>query len=224
VPRAFDDPVDQRPEAEDRQHRTGPVERRLLGVAGGRQQHAAGDEGHDDHRHVDQEHRAPPEVLEQQPGGDRADGGAAAGDAGPHRDRLGALVGGEHVGEDRQGRGHHERSGEAHQGACPDDLGGRPGDGGEEGAGQEEAEAGLERALAAEPVADGAGGEEHPGEHQRVGVDHPLEVGGGGTEVAGEGGDGRVQRRVADDDDHQARAEHGQDPPPVGEHGLRDGG
>ena len=53
------------------------------------------------------------------------------------------------------------------------------------GAGEEQDEAGLQGALAAEAVAEGAGGEQHPGEHEGVGVDHPLEVGGGGVEVRG---------------------------------------
>ena len=42
-------------------------------------------------------------------------------------------------------------------------------------AGQEEHEAELQGALAAEAVAEGAGGEQQPGEDQRVGVDHPLQ-------------------------------------------------
>ena len=81
---------------------------------------------------------------------------------------------------------------------------------------QEEDQADLQRALAPEAVAEGAGGEEHPGEHQGVGVDHPLEVGGGGVEVGGQGGHGHVEGGVADDDDHQARAEHGEDRLPAG--------
>ena len=35
-------------------------------------------------------------------------------------------------------------------------------------------EAGLQRALAPEAVADGSGGQQHAGEHEAVGVDHPL--------------------------------------------------
>ena len=34
----------------------------------------------------------------------------------------------------------------------------------------------LERALAAEPVADRAGGEQQAREHERVGGDHPLQL------------------------------------------------
>ena len=87
------------------------------------------------------------------------------------------------------------------------------GDGGHGGADQEEAQAGLQGALAAEAVADGAGGEEQAGEHQGVGVDHPLERAGGGVELPGQRGQGHVQAGVADDDDQQARAQHGEDRP-----------
>ena len=41
----------------------------------------------------------------------------------------------------------------------------------------EDDEAGLQRALAAEAVAEGGGGEQQPGEHEAVGVDDPLDVG-----------------------------------------------
>ena len=44
-----------------------------------------------------------------QPLSDRADRARGAGDAGPDRDRLGPLVRGEHVHEDRQRRRHDER-------------------------------------------------------------------------------------------------------------------
>ena len=97
---------------------------------------------------------------------------------------------------------------------------------------EEQHEPGLERSLAAVAVADRAGGEQQAGEHQRVGVDHPLQRAGGGIELAGQGRDGDVQARVADDDDHQAHAEHGQDGPATLEDGrvdpwfgsVRDGG
>ena len=44
-------------------------------------------------RHVDEEDRAPPEVLEQQAAAERADGDAEAGDAGPDADGLRPLAG-----------------------------------------------------------------------------------------------------------------------------------
>ena len=50
-------------------------------------EHEAGD--HD--RHVDDEHRAPPEVLEQDAAGDRAEADAERRHAGPHADGLAPL-------------------------------------------------------------------------------------------------------------------------------------
>ena len=117
---------------------------------------------------------------------------------------LGRSCGGEHVGEDRQRRRHDERRRHAHDRPGADDHDRRVGHRREHGADEEQQEAGLEGALAAEPVADGAGGEQQAGEDERVGVDHPLQRAGGGVELTGQGGEGHVEAGVADDDDHQA--------------------
>jgi hypothetical protein len=72
--------LDQRPherrEADDRQGGAPDVEAGLRRVPGLRQQHPPGDECEDDERDVDEQHRAPPEVLEQPAAGDRPDGDA----------------------------------------------------------------------------------------------------------------------------------------------------
>ena len=88
----------------------------------------------------------------------------------------------------------------------------------EQRAGEEHREAGLQRALAAVPVADRAGGQQQAGEHQAVGIDHPLLGGDRRVELAGQRGQGHVERGVADDDDHQAGAQHRQDLPATLEH------
>ena len=119
VVRALDDGVDERAEPDDRQHRADRVERRCRGVLRLRHEDPPGDEGDGDDRQVDEEHRAPPEVLEQQAGRDRSERRAGPGDAGPQGDRLGPLPGREHVGQDRQRRRHDERRADAHD---------RPGD------------------------------------------------------------------------------------------------
>lgn len=46
---------------------------------------------------------AEPEVLEQEPAEDRAEGGAGTGETGPDGDGLGPLLGREDVGDDREG-------------------------------------------------------------------------------------------------------------------------
>ncbi len=83
----------------------------------------------------------------------------------------------------------------------------------ERGADEEQQEAELQRALAAETVAQRAGREEEPGEDEGVDGDDPLELRLGCVQLARERGDGDVQARVADEDDQQAQTEHGQRPP-----------
>ncbi len=80
------------------------------------------DEGDRAHGHVDEEHRAPSEVLDEQSADHGADGDADAGHPCPHADRAGALGGiAEGVGQDRQGRREDERAADAHEGAGGDE-------------------------------------------------------------------------------------------------------
>ena len=97
-------------------------------------------------------------------------------DAGPDGDRLGPLLGPEDVDQDRQRRRHDERGGGPHQGAAGDQLPHRSRGGRERRPDEEPDQAELQRALAAEAVADRAGGEQQAGEHERVGRDDPLEL------------------------------------------------
>ena len=137
--------------------------------------------------HVHEEHRAPPEVLEQEAADHRAERDADAGDARPRCRWPGARSRGSGntlvridsvagmisappmpmkarvtiscVGASR-------RSAEATE---PTPKMTRPM---------------LQRALAPEAVAEAAGGEQQAGEHERVGVDDPLQLAVGGVEVA----------------------------------------
>ena len=86
-----------------------------------RDQEEAGDQRDHDDEHVDEEDRAPPEVLEQQAADDAADRDADPGETGPDRDRPRPLVRREHVRQDRQRRRHHERGADAHDRAGADD-------------------------------------------------------------------------------------------------------
>src|SRR5581483_4665668 len=100
---------------------------------------AAGDQGYADDRQVDQEDRAPAEVREQPAARDRADRHTEAADRGPQTDRLRALaVVGEYRAEDRQRGRHDERAADAHDHAGGDQLGGRGGERGGQGAGRED--------------------------------------------------------------------------------------
>ena len=74
-------------------------------------------------------------------------------------------------------------------------------------------EAELQRALAAEAVAERAGREQQAGEHERVDGDDPLQLRLGGVQLARQRGDRDVEARVADEDDQQAQAQDGEGPP-----------
>ena len=161
---ALDDGVDERAQPDDRQQRTDGVERSRLPVLRLRHEHGPGAKCEHDDGQVDEEDRPPPVVLEQQPGGERADRRAGPRDARPDGDRLGPLAGREDVGEDRQGRRHDERRADAHDRPGRDHLAGGVGERAEQRAEPEHDEAELEGALAAEPVTEGAGGEEEAGE------------------------------------------------------------
>ena len=67
---------------------TAPTGSSLRGgrVLRGRDEEDAGDQAEDHDRDVHEEHRAPVEVLEQEAAGERAEGGAEPGDAGPDAD------------------------------------------------------------------------------------------------------------------------------------------
>ena len=78
--------------------------------------------------HVDHQHRAPPEVLEQPAAGHRAEGHGDAGGGGPHGDRRRPLLGdGEDVDEDRQRGGEHQGGADAHRRPPADQLAGAVG-------------------------------------------------------------------------------------------------
>ena len=128
----------------------------------GRAAGAARRQGDDDDGHVDEEHRAPPEVAQQEAAEARADGGAEPGDAGPDGDGLGPLLRREHVGEDRQRGRHDEGAAEAHHRAAGDHGRGAVGEGGDGEPAEEDQEAELEGALAAEAVAEAPAGEQQP--------------------------------------------------------------
>ena len=98
------------------------VERRLVRVARRRHQPRAEADGPEHERHVDQEHRAPPEVGEERAADQRPEAATGAGEARPDGDRLGAFVRREDVDQDRQRRRHDERRADAHHATADDQL------------------------------------------------------------------------------------------------------
>jgi hypothetical protein len=130
---------------------------------------------------------------------------ADRGRAGPDADRLGALLAREDVGDDRQRRRHDQRPADAHDGADRDELGGGLDEEDGEAREAEERDAGLQRALAAEAVAEGPEREQQAGEGDEVGVDHPLQRRAGGAEVLLQRRERDVEDGVVEPDDHEAQ-------------------
>ena len=98
----------------DEVERTGP---RVTALG---HQDMTGDQRGGDDRHVEPEHRAPGEPLEQQAADERAEADADAGDRRPDPDRLAALLAREDVDDHRQRRRHDHRAADAHHGAQHD--------------------------------------------------------------------------------------------------------
>ena len=86
------DPEDERPDQDDREDAAEVVHRlgRLVHVRGHELERH--DEGDADERQRHEEHRAPPELLEQRAGDERAERRDAAAERRPERDRLGARL------------------------------------------------------------------------------------------------------------------------------------
>jgi hypothetical protein len=129
-------------------------------IPGRGQQPLAGQQGDRHDRHVHQEHRSPPEMLQQPPAGDRAESDREARDRSPDTDGLGPLCRhSEHVDEDGQCGREDQRRTDAHSGPGGDELAGVAGECGQDGGPGEDHETRLERPLAPETVAQAAGGE-----------------------------------------------------------------
>jgi hypothetical protein len=97
-------------------------------------------------------------VVEQQPADDRPERDPGAARGGPEADRALPLVAvGERVGDDRQRRGHDQRSADAHARARRRQHPHRAGECRPRRAGRERDQAGEEGPLAPDPVGETAG-------------------------------------------------------------------
>lgn len=172
--------------------------------------------GEGDDGHVDEEDRAPPEVLQEEAADGGPGGGADDGHRAPHTDRgvaLDLVVEGQ--ADERQGRGHHDGGPHAQQGAGEDERpdGGRQG--GREGGQAEDAQAEDVHPPVADPVAQGARAQQQAREDEGVGVDDPQLLGLGGMQLLAEPGQGRVEDGVVQADHEQAQGDDGEEAPPL---------
>src|SRR5690606_16487854 len=201
------DRVDHGDHADQGQQDAGQVPGAGVRGAGLGEQPGADEDQDGHHGQVDQEDRAPPEVLEQEPAHDRSDGGAGGGGRAPDADgetAFARVV--EEVADQREGGRHEGRSGDAEQGPRDDQHLGAGGVGVEHGDGAERGGAHEEDPLASDAVAEAAHGDEQTGDDERVDVPDPEQLAAGGREVladvgGGEAEDGRVDR-------HQQHGEH----------------
>ena len=123
----------------------------------------------------------------------------------PDADRLAALLAREDVRDDRQGRGHDQRPADAHHGTNEDELvGGLDEEDAEAGAAEQQ-QTGLQRALAAEAVAERAHRQQQAGEDEQVRVDDPLQRRAGRAELLLQRGQRDVEDGVVEPDDQQAQ-------------------
>ena len=186
------------------------------GVLRRRQEEVAGDEGDDHDRDVDQEDRAPPEVLEQEAAEQRAEGDADA-DATPAQmpmararsfgsvktlvriDSVAGMISAAPMPMNARvamsGGGRRRRRPTASE---PTPKMARPM---------------LSAPLRPKRSPRLPDGEEQAGEHERVAVDDPLQLAGRGVEVLDERGQGHVEDGVVEADDQQAEAQHAERPP-----------
>ena len=142
---------------------------------------------------------------------------ADAGERGPHRDRLRPLVEREAVHDDRQRRRHDEGGADAHRRASGDELAGVVRCAGDEAGEAEHDEPELQRALAAEAVAEGAGRQEHArrtrGRRRRRSTAAPCRDAPSSSWMRRQGD---VQRADRHHDHHEADAQRAEDPATAG--------
>ena len=162
-----------------------------------------------EHRHGEQEHGSPREVLEQDAADERAEGAAGREARRPDRDGEATLLAvGEDGAQQRQRRRHEHGAEEPERRAGGDEGLGR---GRERGDDRDHGEAGRadqQHATSAEAVARAAHPDEEAGEHERVGVDDPELLGGRRREVARDRGQREAQHGVVDRDEQHRQHEH----------------
>ncbi len=181
-------------------------------------------DGHD--RQVDQEDRTPPEVLQQHPADDRADGRARGGHGAPDADGEAAFARVvEEVADEGEGGRHQGGTGDAEQ---------RPGRDHHRGAGRIGVEHGdraerhgpaEEQLLASDAVAEAAHGDQEAGDDEGVDVADPQQLGAGRPQVLTEERGGQAEDGGVDGDEQHGQDEDGEgDPPPRGPRLVRRGG
>jgi hypothetical protein len=181
------------------------------------QQEQPADQQHRHHRHVDQEHRTPPEVFEQNATHEGSQCRASRKRRRPHADGQAAFPRvGEDAADQRQGGGRERRPRDAEQGAGADEHLGRGCVGGQGGHGRETRCAGEQELAVTDPVAEAAHGDQQAGQDEGVDVADPEQLGARGAEVAADERRGKGQHRAVDADQQDAESENAKGEPAAG--------
>ena len=194
---ALDDPVDHQHQPGDRQQYAGVVHPARIRASGLRHQDDDRDDADCGERNVDEEDRAPPEVIQEQAADDRPDGDGHADGRRPDSDGARPLRRLEDVRDDRQGLRHDRGAAETHRRPGPDELVRALRVGAQQRENAEQGHADDQHPPPPDPVAHHAEGEQQAGEDQRVGIDRPLELALARAE-AGPGLGNGLQRDVED--------------------------
>ena len=215
--RALDDGEQQQRQRHRPQDRSAPVDGPGDGRPGPGQEHRDRDQGDRHHRHVDQEHRAPPEMARA--GRRRRSGPIAAATPAtpvqmamarprsaslkmlPSIDKVAGMVA-------APPRPIAPRASASCSGLDVKAAAGR--------GGSKHRQARQQQPPPPEPVADDAQGQQQTRQGQGVGRGDPLQVGLGGVQLPPQRGQGHIQDGVVDDDDAQRQAQHRQPPPAAG--------
>ena len=159
----------------------------------------------------DEEHRAPPEVLEQRAGDERTERGDRTPERRPERDRAGPTrTGPERRDQCERRRERHPR-GDAAEQACEEQDLDRGRVGGEQACRNRETDAEDEHHLAAVAVAERTEPEDRSGQAERVADRDEVEAGLSGVEVLadlGQGDVGHGEVQVRDRGDEDEREQH----------------
>ncbi len=186
--------VDHGQDGGHRQRDARPVEAAGGGVLGLREQERAEDQQQCHRGQVDQEDRAPPEVLDEDTAHHRAEGDASGHHAGPQADRLRALAGvGEHPAQQRHRGRHQGRAADAEDRAGGDEGLGAGRVGRDDGGGTEGGGADQEEPAVADAVAERAHRHQQAGQDEGVDVEDPQLLGAAGLQVRADRRDGEVE-------------------------------
>ncbi len=193
------------------------VPRAGVGVAGLGQQLRADDDQDGHHGQVDQEDRAPPEVLQQEPADDRADRRTGGGGGAPDADGEAAFARVvEEVPDQGEGGGHQGGARDAEQRPGEDHQLGRVRVGVEHGYRAERRGAHEQDPLAADAVAEAAHGDEQTGDDEGVDVADPEQLGAGRGEVLTDVGGRETEHGRVDGHQQHGQHEDGQRQPAAG--------